>query len=60
MVGHSCNWDAKNDLQLPGKMIRGIGNQRKTQDNPNHSSVKIGLNTQKSFRLVRLQYKIPN
>ena len=47
----SCSWSPLNCSQRPRKETRGSGDQRKNQDNPDHSTVKINKSTKSSADL---------
>ena len=42
----NCNWCVRNDIQKFDKKTGRLGNQRKSEDYPNYSIIKIGKNTE--------------
>ena len=44
----NCRWCSWYSHQRIGKMTRGLGNKRKSGDNPNYSIVEIGQTTEES------------
>ena len=44
----NCNWCARYSYQTIGSETGGFGNKRMSGDHPNFSSIKIGLNIEKS------------
>ena len=50
----NCNWCTRNNPQRIDKGTGGLGYKRMSRDHPDYSIIKIGQNTEKSPRDLRI------